>query len=181
MDFEKNPGKEKPEVLFHGTLESDLKELEPREKSWRDKDEGPRVFATPDIRLATIFAGKSERIIGSGKFNGIPYAIILGAREEFIQEDKGGYIYILPANGFECDTQKGLGENEWTSTTSVKPKDVLHIESVLDEMIKQGVQVYFVNKETAHAIQTAEDHGMSILQNLESENQRRGEGRKKFE
>lgn len=41
-------------------------------------------------------------------------------------------------------------------------------------MIENGVQVYFVDKPTFKKIQGAEDHGLSILKTLESENQRRG-------
>jgi hypothetical protein len=39
-------------------------------------------------------------------------------------------------------------------------------------MIDNGVQVYFVGKQTFQKIRQAEDHGFSILQTIQSENQK---------
>lgn len=44
--------------------------------------------------------------------------------------------------------------------------------SVLDDVIDNGVQVYFVDEETYKKIEAAKDHGLSIFGELESENQR---------
>ena len=172
--LEKIKEQERPPVLYHGSISPDLEEVEPRRTRWRDKNEGPRVFATPDKRLATIFAGKNERVVRSGKFNDTPYAVIIGSAEEFMKEDVGGHIYTLSTDGFEYDPQKGLGENEWTCQSKVKPLDKTRLDSALDAMIDEGVQVYFVDEETNLAIGKSKDHGYSILKSIRSENQRRG-------
>jgi len=39
-------------------------------------------------------------------------------------------------------------------------------------MLENGVQVYFVNNNIYKQIKESNDHGFSILENLESENQR---------
>ena len=165
---------EKPSVLYHGSINPDLEELEPRALSWRDKDEGPRIFATPDRRLATIFAGKNEMVVGSGTFNNTPYARILGTADEFIASDKGGYLYTLPTDSFECDPGKGLGTSEWTCKVNVKPHTKEHFDSALDAMLAEGVQVFFMDNSTHEAIQNSKDHGYSILKSMQSENQKRG-------
>ena len=168
---------ERPPVLYHGSPTPDLEELKPKTESWRDKKEGPQVFATSDKRLATIFIGKEFKessIVRSGKFGDIPYAVILGSREEFIKDDKGGYIYTLPTNKFECDPEKGLGVNEWTCKVTVKPRTVEKFDSALDAMLEAGVQVYFVDDKIYQKINESKDHGYSTLKTLKSENQCRG-------
>lgn len=165
---------ERPPLLYHGSIAPHLEKLEPRFESWRDKEEGPQVFATPDKRLATIFAGKTKQMVTSGKFDDTPYAIILEPREKFVENDKGGYIYTLPSENFECDPQKGLGAGEWTCKVTVKPQGAEKFDSALDAMLDAGVQVYFVHESTHQAILKSEDHGYSILKNLKSENQNRG-------
>ena len=63
--------------------------------------------------------------------------------------------------------------DEWYSKEKVKPLRQIEYASALDAMIENGVQVYFVEPETFKKIREAEDHGFSIIKNLESENQRR--------
>ena len=67
-----------------------------------------------------------------------------------------------------------MGEFEWISRQSIKPTEKVVYESALDAMIDNGVQVYFVDKETFEKIKESEDHGVGIIKTLESENQKRG-------
>ncbi len=171
--------KEKPQFLYHGSPHRDLEVIEPRRKSHRDPEEGELVFATQDIGLASVFMANS-RHYGCGRFNETKYCYIVEHREEFILRDKGGHIYVLSSDGFENDPNKGLGEYEWTSKQKVKPKEKIEYPSSLDAMLENGVQVYFIDKETHKKIEQSNDHGYSILQDLQSENQRRGINIKEF-
>lgn len=164
--------KEKPTFLYHGSAHKNIKELEPRNKSVRDPNEGPVVFATPELALAAIFMTK--KVVESGKFDDIPYAIIIDQKESFIKNNKGGHIYIVPSSSFQNDPSKGLGEYEWVSKEKVEPLQKIEYLSSLDAMIENGVQVYFIDETTHQEIKTSKDNGLSILQNIESENQKRG-------
>ena len=165
---------EKPEKLYHASSNRSIEQFVPRAEKVRDKTEGPRVFATPDKRMSTIFiVGTDDSWTHSGAFNGIPY-VVISDKDRFTQLDKGGAIYHLPSTTFENDPEKGLGELEWTSKEVVDPTGKEEHESALDAMVNHGVQVYFVDAETFVAINAAPDHGLSILHSLTSENQRRG-------
>ena len=166
--------------MYHGSAHKNIEELEPKNQSVRDLEEGEVIFATPDLALATIFMINSRFQTGSGKFNDVAYCYIVSSREEFIEKDKGGHIYVLPSDSFENDPHKGLGFDEWTSKQKVKPVKTIEYDSTLNAMIENGVQVYFVDESTHTRIEQSEDHGNSILSELESENQRRGINIKKL-
>lgn len=177
---EKNPEeKEKPPFLYHGSRHGALEELEPMAKSIRDKDEGPVVFATPDLALATIFMTGEGK--ASGKFGDVSYVVINCSRDEFIKNDNGGHIYVLSSDTFQSDPNKGLGIYEWISNEKVKPLKKIEYPSTLDAMIDNNVQVYFVDEKTYEKIESSDDHGLSILLSLESENQKRGINVREFE
>lgn len=162
---------EKPLFLYHGSPHKSIKELEPRRKYFRDPKEGPKIFATQELSLATCFL--LEGITSSGLFGDTPYAVIIGDREEIIKNDKGGHIYVLPSDKFESDPHKGLREYEWTTDQRVEPIKTIEYKSAVDAMIKNGVQVYFVDKATHQKIRNSKDHGFSILNDMESENMHR--------
>lgn len=165
---------EKPDKLYHASSNRSIEKLAPRSEKIRDESEGPRVFATPDKRIASIFmASTDDSWTNSGAFNGIPY-IVISDRERFEKLDNGGAIYHLPNTTFESDPMKGLGELEWTSRENVEPTDKEEHESALKAMIDHGVQVYFVDAKTFADINASDDHGLSILKSLESENRRLG-------
>jgi len=181
MNFEKENASsdvpEKPSVFYHASKNKDIAELEPRQESYRDQNEGAVVFATPDKAIASIFLLDARH---SGKFDGIPYAVIVDSREHFLSEDKGGRIYELNGDTFQNDPTKGLGKDEWVSKENVKPKESIEYKSALTVALEQGVQVYFVDEATSKAIKESDDYGLSILQKLESENQRRNLNVKQF-
>lgn len=166
------PNKEKPKFLYHGSAHKNIEELEPRNKSVRDDNEGPVVFATQELSLAAIFMAEKTKNIGF--FGDVPYCVILASREEFARNDKGGHIYVVPSDNFETDPKKGLGDYEWTSKGKVKVTEKIEYASVLEAMIENGAQVYFVDHDIYKKIKESKDHGLAILQNLESENQRIG-------
>jgi hypothetical protein len=78
-------------------------------------------------------------------------------------------------------TFKKYYKREWFSKESVKTVGRIHFSSGFDAMIINGVQVYFVSKDSYKEIQEAEDHGMSILNGVQSENEKRGLKVKKFD
>lgn len=43
------------DVLYHGSTNSNIKVFEPRNNHIRDKEEGPVVFATPSLKLASCY------------------------------------------------------------------------------------------------------------------------------
>ena len=167
------PKPEKPPVLYHASSRADLDQLEPRAEKVRDSKEGPRIFATPDKAMATIFlVGTDDSWTHSGAFDGKPY-IVISDEKRYREMDKGGVIYSLPNDSFETDAGKGLGELEWTSPSTVTPLTKEVVPSALDAMVANNVQVYFVDRETFEQINAASDHGLSILRSLTSENRKR--------
>lgn len=164
---------EKPPVVYHGSTDKNIEKFEPRSTKVRDRAEGPKVFATSDKRMASVFiAGVDDSWGNSGMTDGVPYMVI-SDRQRFEEIDTGGAIYHLPSDTFTTDPHKGLGEIEWTSGGSVEPIDREEHESALDAMLNYGVQVFFVDVETYRTFRTASDHGLSILKTTISENQRR--------
>ncbi len=94
-----------------------------------------------------------------------PY-IVISDEERFKKLDKGGVIYSLPNKTFENDPEKGLRELEWTSAEPVTPTNKEFVRSALEDMVKNGVKVYFVDKATFQKIQHSSDHGKSVIDNL---------------
>ena len=166
--------KEKPSFLYHGSPHKGIEEFEPRISKGMGKEFGAMVYATPDLATASAFLAEVKKEWSAGRFGDTFYVIIPFPREEFIKDDKGGHIYVLPSDTFESDLKKGMGKYEWASKTSVKPTKKIEYPSALNAMLENGVQVYFVGDNTYKQIKESTDHGFLILKNLESENQRRG-------
>ncbi len=168
--------RERPKTLFIGSHVSGLKEIIPTKGNMRNKNEGPVIFSTPDKALASIFLinDHNDSWTQIGYYGGTLSAVIRMNREEFLKRDNGGTVYEVPSDTFDFNPSLGMGDKEWTSSVSVKPNSEIKISSVLDEMIENGVQVYFVDSFTFEEIKKAEDHGLSILLGLESENKLRG-------
>jgi hypothetical protein len=168
MESERNfvPNPEKPSVLFHASRNQNIKVFEPRAVKTRDVNEGPRVFGTPSRAMASIFLVESDDSwVQSGSMHDVPY-IIISDEERFRNLDNGGVIYSLPGDTFENDPEKGLRELEWTSKESVTPTEKELIPSALEDMVKHGVKVFFVDVETYRQILNAADSGESIIKNL---------------
>lgn len=170
----------KPSTFYHASENRNIIEFEPRNKKVRDPEEGPKVFATPSKSLATIFLVQTDsRWVASGLHNHVPY-IVISDWKKYKAMDHGGTIYHLPPETFEVDLTKGLREYEWTSSVPVKPTKKEVYESGFDAMLDSGVQVYVVNTEIFNQIKQSEDHGFTILQNIQSENQKLNRNYKSF-
>lgn len=163
---------QKPKYLYHASQNSDIDVLEPRAESVRDPSEGPVVFATANLLYVTMFLVNSDDSwTVQGKFGGTFYKVI-SDKNRFLEADKGGTIYTLPNDTFYCDLEKGMGKEEWVSKEAVEPIKKQYYHSGIEAMIDSGVQVYFVDKQTFQKIRQAEDQGLSILQSIQSENQK---------
>lgn len=177
---------EKPEFLYHASGNKDIKEFEPRRKKMRDHEEGQVIFATPNLALASAFLMNEldDSWSHKGDINGIPYAVIKD-KDLFTKFDKGGSIYKLPSDSFNCDLNKGMGKFEWISRENVKPIDKIDYDSTLTAMLNNGLQVYFINEDTFSKINNLKMPVeviklIKILQGLKSENQLRNINYKKF-
>ena len=190
---EKKKKKESPpKILYHGSSNPNLEEIKPN-PSTRDPKEGKVVFGAKDLAFATMFlVPNDDTWTAKGRFLD-KYFIIISDEKRFRELDKGGAIYAIPGDKFQCDLEKGLGRYEWTTKEPVKPikdKTIIY-KSALDAMIENGVEVYFVNKKTFEDIKNIkkeanelEDpdfsifhhfHILKILCSLKSENQKRVE------
>jgi hypothetical protein len=160
----------KPRFLFHGSPNKNITLFKPKVESFRDKNEGPIVFATPDKALSSMFIVPSNDLwTHSGLFGKVHY-FVCSDKDRFKKLDKGGSIYTVDSKYFVYDLNKGLGDKEWTSKTAVKPITKENISSALETMIDLGVQVYFVDQETFNKINNSTDFGNEILRNTLSEN-----------
>lgn len=160
------PKPEKPSVLYHASSDLAVETFLPRSRKVRDPNEGPRIFATPSRAIASLFLVDSDDSwVQSGTRDGIP-EIIISDEKRYRDLDKGGVVYQLPSDTFETDPDKGLGQNEWTSTEPVKPVDAEFVPSAIEDMLKNGVHVYFVDAEIWAAINQSPDHGESIINTL---------------
>lgn len=162
---------EKPAFLYHASSTKNREEFEPRNRTVRDPEEGPVVFATPDKAYASCFMvpGVDDSWCQISVFGDI-HVMIISDEKRFKNSDKGGGIYILPSETFETDPEKSRTGREWTSKPAVKPIDKIEYKTGLEAMLENGVEVYFVNEKTFEEIREAEDHGLEILKTLKPEN-----------
>jgi hypothetical protein len=148
--------------------------FEPRVSSGSGEKYGAKVYATPDKALSSIFLCNIQKPWAAGVYgDGVLVAKIPYSREEFIARDTGGTMYTLPSDDFELNDNE-LGGGEWSSEQPVAPVERVEYVSALEAMIENGVQVYFIDDELMANMINAEDGGVKILKNLQSENQRRG-------
>ncbi len=115
----------------------------------------------------------------SGRFGEVPY-FVCNDEDRFRDKDKGGSIYKLDSKDFQCDPQKGLGVNEWTSRVPAMPISKEVYDFGLIAMLNCGVQVYFVDPDKFEKINNSEDHGNQILRNSISENQKQDMNRREL-
>lgn len=163
----------KPKILYHASANVNLEVLEPRAETVRDESEGPVVFASPDKSGVTKFLVPSnDSWTRKSRFGGV-HVHIISDRERYEKADKGGAIYHLSPDTFELDETRGGGKNEWTSKEPVEPSDKEEYESGLQAQLDNGVQVFFVDKDTFNRIDQSSDHGNEIIRGLESENKKR--------
>ena len=142
------------DVLYHGSSNSMIEVLEPRQSHVRDNTEGEVIFASPSIKIASCFLFRWDDswvnlTISSNDEDKSDFTVrmIISDRKEFNKRDRGGSIYLLPAENFTFEEDKGLGVYEWTSQDKTIPYGKIVFSSSLDAMTKLGVKVYFVTSE----------------------------------
>lgn len=165
--------KEKPSILYHGSPRGEIEEFESRVSKGSGEKYGAFVYASPDLATASIFMIGVEGGWLTGRLGDVPYVLIPMPRDEFIKNDRGGYVYVLPSDTFNTEADRGLLQYEWASKEKVKPVQKLEYSSALDTMLENGIQVYFVDKDTYQKFKESKDHGHSKLIKIDSENKRR--------
>lgn len=156
---------EKPPVLYHGTIRNDIEEFNPR-RTPEMSDAGPMVYASPDFEIAAQSMA-NKFVSNGGILNERKFICIPMSREEFVSQDKGGTVYTFPSESFTPNTGKGLGgDKEWISETSVKPVEKIEFPSLLEKMIEQGTEVYFIKPEMVAEITKAQDGDPKELEAL---------------
>ncbi len=164
---------EKPKFLYHASS-LELDKIEPRNRSVRDKDEGPVVFGTQDLAYASMFLNKTDDSWTMKGWHNKAYVIVVSDEKRFRESDNGGFVYKFSSDDFYTDETKSMGTREWVSKKPVSVSDKIVFPSGLEAMIDSGVQVYFVEQETFNRIKSSNDHGSAILKNIQSENQKLG-------
>ena len=165
--------------LYHGSPNKIEGELKPilKHSTLEHIHNKPAVFATERIDVASLFMFPLDTLASIGFEQDIAYICIWGTSEEFISKDKGGYIYIFSSDKFE---QVGK-DYEWQSFVTVLPKEVKEYSSVIDGMIENNVQVYFINDNSKFdKIEAEKDNRAPILKEILSENQKRNFNVKKI-
>jgi hypothetical protein len=167
---EKTTYPEKPKFLYHGSPNGDIEEFTPRVSLGSGEKHGAQVYASDSLAVACMFTCKPGRSWSAGTHNGETFAVLPMTREEFLEKDKGGYIYKFDSDTFSTEEGRGMGNKEWASSVAVKPVEIIRIESSLEAMIKSGVQVYFVNPQVYDAALLARKNSWEIVKDMKPEN-----------
>lgn len=166
--------------------------MEPKRKSFRDKDEGAVVFATQRKGLAASFMShvkNPDDYPDISVINRKP-VVLIPKKKEFLKNDTGGAIYKLrKSKSFHRDHPKSyhFGVFEWITRRKVKPIEKKVYDSSIDAMIDNGAIVYFVTKKQqkdfrklANEKEPSENSKLrSFFNKLTSENEKRGKLKKK--
>lgn len=156
-----------PEILYHGSTVTGLASIQPALDEPNHPELGPCVFATADKRVAAMFlAPRDGGPISVNVFGDSTRMIIQNTPEAYAGVDRGGTIYVLPAQTFAQGTSGEFGATEWVSHTAVTPIASEVFSSSLEAMRSLGVYVYLVDVNTFHAIQASDDHGLAIIDSL---------------
>src|SRR3990170_2152092 len=160
----------KPLYLYHASPQYNLEIVEPRKNTAPEGfKKGPVVFATDSFPFSAQFLVPHDDSWANGGAFGNTYFFLISDRKRFKKADKGGCVYLIPSRSFVK-----FNKREWFSRSPVKTFSRVWFSSGLDAMIITKVQVYFVNLKIYEEIENSRDHGVSILNNLKSENEKRG-------
>ncbi len=165
-----------PEQVFHGSPNAELDELLPRDAP--ERNEPPRVYASPSIEVALFSTLNRQTGVGGGIVNGDRYVYLTEPREAYIAREAPACIYALPGAPFRTNASLGLGRLELVSEQAVTPLGKTVIAHPLQALIDAGIRVYFVTDEVAQRIKHAQNTSPETLQrllgSLRSENERQG-------
>ena len=159
LPFSKQPeGTEqvKPPFLYHGSVAGNIQSFIPRGAKNRPA-EPPAVYATPYLEIA-IQSMANAYASNGGILDGRRFVCIPMTRKEFEQKDTGGSVYALPSETFTINNSGGGfgGSMEWVSTETVTPSSQQHYPSLLQALLQQGVEVYFVDPGIVDTITAAQ-------------------------
>jgi hypothetical protein len=102
----------KPKILYSASQDRNIDTFKPRVITFRDLDEGPVVFATPDKAYASMFIVRSnDSWTNKGQYQGQYYQVI-SDEKRYKNLDKGGAIYTFKSDDFETDLTKGMKNKE---------------------------------------------------------------------
>ncbi|WP_448989827.1 hypothetical protein [Luteitalea sp.] len=159
----------KPKFLYHGSHLRGLSELHPRRFHYRDALEKDAVFASPEAAMAACFIPRC--LAAHGRFGSTFY--FAAPRDEFLDVDRGGELYVVSSELFACEPEKGLGSLEWTCYERVQPVSRLIFESALEALISYSVQVFLLSETGLDQLRSAPDSGRQLLRGIASENAKR--------
>lgn len=159
----------KPKWLFHGSSQKVAGALRPVLKNGPNYlHNKPIVFAAERADIAAMFMLPESYLCSICFERDIAFICIWGKPEDF--KDQPGYLYIFNSDQF----QKVGKDYEWQSLNEVKPVEVKTYVSVIEGMLENGVQVYFIDDNPLFdQIRENIDHRAPIVKNLVSENQKR--------
>ncbi len=128
----------KPEVLYHGSQNGDIKKFEPRKANGigRNEDQEEAIYATHDKKYAIAFAlpiiklnKNSEWSLEYTGNNGEPLIIL---KQCELDPNGVGYIYTLPSDSF---TQGEENKMQWLSRekkgVEPKSKEIVYVKDYL--------------------------------------------------
>ena len=135
------------DVLYHGSVNRDIKALEPNALHVRNANEGPVVFATPSLALASCYTFRWDdswvhQTVDNGKVT-----MVIGDKERFESQNAGGAIYLVSKDRFSFDRDRGLGIYEWVSKEYILTLFKIECESSFQVMKRFGVKIYFLSPE----------------------------------
>jgi hypothetical protein len=144
-------------TLYHASPSKNLTVIQPQRTLSRDKYIGDYVFATSDLKLAAMYLATKGKGTLMDYTSKEPAIVICSDEREYVRNDKGGAIYIVPADSFKKSPQEGLEESEVVSKVPVTPLDKKVYEHSLDAMHELGITVYFADQKTFDALVKARD------------------------
>ena len=136
-------------TLYHASPKRGLKEFTPRRKSRRQEGDPPRVYATPEKKIAAGFIIRPTDdwcVYGSyDDSTARTWSLVVGDEKKFWKlENKGGSLYTLPRQTFRFETGIGLGKDEWFSEEKVPVLAEEKWVSACQAMLHYGVKIYFL-------------------------------------
>ncbi len=150
----------KATILYHGTNKKIIgQHLMPQTVDGRDKGDPsvPVIFATHDIKFASIFSIKTKDCIaiGSGE---ISFAIIKN-RDRYLQKLQSGSLINVPSKNFKQLIFDGRKSIRWVSYEPVKI-DVSNVITIsLEYLLSSNVQIFFIDINTLKLVELLDEKG----------------------
>lgn len=141
--FERKPNKiEKPPFLYHGSVTSEIKELEPRHRHTPYEEAGYRIYAShsPAFSAAHGFSWSSEEGFDTYEKNG---QIVLKVPKRLKERlNVPIHIYKVPSATFSKTIQETTGFT-WDSAEKVCPVGVERFNSVIEAVEHFGGKIVY--------------------------------------